>query len=328
MMSPEMPAAVIHRHAAPPEYVLWPVPRRGPGQALVQVTAAPISPLDLLCASGTSYFGAPRLPYIPGVQGIGIVMEADMLAPGQRIWFSCDAGMKPGDGSMALYCVIDESSALVLPDQVDDDLAAALGLSSIAAWMALTWRGHLQPGEQVLVLGASGAVGQVAVQAAKLLGAGRVIAASRDEAARTRAFSQGADAVVDLSGDDVDEISKRIAVACEGPLHLIIDPVWGLPAEAAVRVLATEGRLINIGSAAGPTVRFESAILRSRLHAILGYTNNALTYEQKAEALTEILTHAAAGRCTVERETVPLAQAAEAWERQTSVARRKLILVP
>ena len=328
MMSPEMPAAVIHRHAAPPEYVLWPVPRRGPGQALVQVTAAPISPLDLLCASGTSYFGAPRLPYIPGVQGIGIVMEADMLAPGQRIWFSCDAGMKPGDGSMALYCVIDESSALVLPDQVDDDLAAALGLSSIAAWMALTWRGHLQPGEQVLVLGASGAVGQVAVQAAKLLGAGRVIAASRDEAARTRAFSQGADAVVDLSGNDVDEISKRIATTCEGPLHLIIDPVWGLPAEAAVRVLATEGRLINIGSAAGPTVRFESAILRSRLHAILGYTNNALTYEQKAEALTEILTHAAAGRCTVERETVPLAQAAEAWERQTSVARRKLILVP
>ena len=328
MTSPEMPAAVIHRHAAPPEYVLWPMPRRGPGQALVLVTAAPISPLDLLCASGTSYFGAPRLPYIPGVQGIGIVLEADILGPGQRIWFSCDAGMKPGDGSMALYCVIDESSALVLPDQIDDDLAAALGLSAIAAWMALTWRGHLKPGEQVLVLGASGAVGQVAAQAAKLLGAGRVIAASRDETARSRALLHGADAIVDLSGNDVDEISRRILAACEGPLHLVIDPVWGLPAEAAVRVLATEGRLVNIGSAAGPTARFESAILRSKLHAILGYTNNALTHKQKAEALTEILTHAAAGRCTVERETVSLARAAEAWERQASVARRKLILIP
>jgi len=304
------------------------MPRRGPGQALVRVTAAPISPLDLLCASGSSYFGAPRLPYIPGVQGIGIVMEADLLVPGQRIWFSCDAGMKPGDGSMALYCVIDESSALVLPDQIDDDLAAALGLSSIAAWMALTWRGDLKPGEQVLVLGASGAVGQVAVQGAKLLGAGRVIAASRDETARSRALLQGADAIVDLSGNDVDEISKRILAACEGPLDLVIDPVWGRPAEAAVRVLATEGRLVNIGSAAGPTAQFESAILRSKLHAILGYTNNALTHEQKAEALTEILTHAAAGRCTVERETVPLSQATEAWERQASVARRKLILVP
>jgi NADPH:quinone reductase len=327
-MSAEMPAAVIRNHAAPPEYLQWPIPRRGQGQALVRITAAPISPLDLLCASGKSYFGAPRLPYIPGVQGIGIVMEAEVLAPGQRVWFSCDAGMKPGDGSMAQYCVIDESSALVLPDQIDDDLAAALGLSAIAAWMALTWRGHLQPGEQVLVLGASGAVGQVAVQAAKLLGAGRVIAASRDEAARTRALTRGADAVVDLTGDDVDEISRRIAAACEGPLHLVIDPVWGLPAEAAVRVLAAEGRLVNIGAAASPTVRFESAILRSRLHTILGYTNNALTHEQKAKALTEILTHASAGRCIVERETVPLARAAEAWQRQAACARRKLILVP
>jgi NADPH:quinone reductase-like Zn-dependent oxidoreductase len=229
---------------------------------------------------------------------------------------------------MALYCVIDESSALVLPDQIDDDLAAALGLSAIAAWMALTWRGHLQPGEQVLVLGASGAVGQVAVQAAKLLGAGRVIAASRDEEGRARALSRGADAVVDLTGDDVEEMSRRMAAACDGPLHLVIDPVWGLPAEAAIRVLSTEGRLVNIGSAAGPTVRFESAILRSRLHAILGYTNNALTHKQKAEALTEILTHAAAGRCMVERETISLARVAEAWERQAACARRKLILVP
>ena len=327
-MSAEMQAAVLRKHATPPEYLQWPIPWRGKGQALVRVLAAPISPLDLLCASGTSYFGAPRLPYIPGTQGIGIVMEADALAPGQRVWFSCDAGMKPGDGSMAQYCLIEEVSALVLPAKIESDLAAALGLSAIAAWMALTWRGHLQPGEQVLVLGAGGAVGQVAVQAAKLLGAGRVIAASRNDDGRTLALSRGADAVVDLSGDDVDEISRRIASACDGPLHLVIDPVWGLPAEAAVRALATGGRLINIGSAAGPTARFESAIVRSRLQAILGYTNSALSHEQKAQALTNILTHAAAGRCTVERETVPLAKAAEAWERQAAFAHRKLILVP
>ena len=80
-MNAEMPAAVIRRHNASPEYVQWPVPHRERGQALVRVMAAPISPLDLLCASGTSYFGAPQLPYIPGVQGIGIVMEADVLPP-------------------------------------------------------------------------------------------------------------------------------------------------------------------------------------------------------------------------------------------------------
>src|SRR5947209_12306464 len=328
MMGDEMPAAVLRKYAALPGYLQWPVPQRQSGQALVRVLAAPISPLDLLCASGTSYFGSPKLPYIPGTQGVGIVMEADVLAPGQRVWFSCDAGMKPGDGSMAQYCLIEEASALALPAEIESDLVAALGLSAIAAWMALTWRGRLQPGEQVLVLGASGAVGQVAVQAAKLLGAGRVIAASRDKNGRALALSRGADATVDLSRGDVDEISRSIAAACDGPLHLIIDPVWGLPAEAAIRALAAEGRLVNIGSAAAASARFESAIVRSRLQTILGYTNNALTHEQKAQALTEILTHAAAGRCTVERETVPLAKAAEAWQRQAAFARRKLILVP
>ena len=327
-MSAEMPAAVLREHNAPPEYEQWPVPRRGQGQALVQVLAAPISPLDLLCASGKSYFGAPALPYIPGTQGVGLIVEADTLMTGQRVWFSCDAGMKPGDGSMAGYCIIDESAALALPAKVETDLAAALGLSAIAAWMALTWRGHLQAGEQVLVLGASGAVGQVAVQAAKLLGAGRVIAATRDEQARARALTQGADAVVDLNGDDVNEISRRIAAACDGPLHLVIDPLWGIPAEAAMRVLANEGRLVNFGSSAGASARFDSASVRSHLHNILGYTNNALTHEQKAQALSEILAHAAAGRCTVERETVPLTRAAEAWQRQATSARRKLILMP
>ena len=328
MTSAEMPAAVIVRHAVPPEWRQRPVPSRGAGQALIRVTAAPISPLDLLCASGRSYFGPPPLPYIPGVQGVGTVVEGEALAPGQRVWFTCDAGMKPGDGSMAAFCVIEEPAALTLPDNVADDLVAALGLSAIAAWMGLTWRGHLQPGEQVLVLGASGAVGQVAVQAAKLLGAGRVIAASRDQDALARALTRGADAIVDLTGDDVGDLHRRIQAACVGSLHLVIDPLWGLPAEAAVRALGSGGRLVNIGAAAGPTARFDSATVRSRVHNILGYTNNAVTAEQKAQALSEILAHAATGRCTVDRETMPLTHAGEAWELQAAFARRKLILVP
>jgi NADPH:quinone reductase-like Zn-dependent oxidoreductase len=328
MLDSEMAAAVIHQHGVPPEHRRHPAPRRGAGQSLVRVTAAPISPLDLLCATGRSYFGPPQLPYIPGAQGVGTVVEAEAFAPGQRVWFSCDAGMKPGDGSMATYCVVEESALLALPDGVEDDLVAALGLSAIAAWMSLTWRGKLQPGEQVLVLGASGAVGQVAVQAARLLGAGRVIAASRDQAALARALTRGADATVDLTGDDVDDIHRRIVAACDGPLHLVIDPVWGLPAEAAARALGYEGRLVNFGSASGPTARFDSATIRSRMHNIIGYTNNALTPEQKAEALSAVLTHAAAGRCTVDHETMPLERAGEAWELQAAMARRKLILVP
>jgi NADPH2:quinone reductase len=328
MTDSEMPAAVLVRYGMPPEYRHHPVPSQGAGQAVIRVTAAPISPLDLLCATGQSYFGQPPLPYVPGVQGVGVVEAGTTLAPGQRVWFTSDAGMKPGDGSMAAYCVIEEAAALPLPEGVADDLVAALGLSAIAAWMALTWRGQLRPGEQVLVLGASGAVGQVAVQAARLLGAGRVIAASRDPAALERALARGADATVDLTGDDVDELHRRMVAACDGPLHLVIDPLCGLPAEAAIRTLSFGGRLVNLGSSAGPTARFESATVRSRVLSILGYTNNAVTSQQKAEALSTILTHAAAGRCSVDREVMPLARAAEAWELQAASARRKLILVP
>ncbi|HUY52289.1 MAG TPA: hypothetical protein VMV92_42390, partial [Streptosporangiaceae bacterium] len=137
----EMRAAVISRHGEPPRYAYRPVPRRAPGQALIRVQAAPVNPLDLLCASGTSYFGPPALPYAPGAQGTGIIEASDTLPAGQRVWFSCDAGMAPGDGAMAQWCLADESAVVALPDGVAGDLAAALGLSAIAAWMALSWRG-------------------------------------------------------------------------------------------------------------------------------------------------------------------------------------------
>jgi NADPH:quinone reductase-like Zn-dependent oxidoreductase len=323
-----MRAALLRRHGSPPEYATHPVPGRGAGQALIRVTAAPVNPLDLLCASGTSYFGAPALPYVPGVQGVGTVLAADALPAGQRVWFSCDAGMRPGDGAMTEICAADERSLVPLADRVDDDLAAALGLSAIAAWMALTWRGGLARGERVLVLGASGAVGQVAVQAARLLGAGRVTAACRDGHGRDRALDLGADAVADTTGDDQETIAARLADAAGGGVDLVLDPVWGMPAAAAARVLSPSGRLINLGSSAGALASLASAALRSGMLSVLGYTNNALTSEQRSAALGEILGHAAAGRLTVDRHVMPLSRAAEGWSRCGKPPYRRAILAP
>lgn len=289
-----MRAAVLHRHGAPPEPGQRPVPSRPAGHALIRVTAAPINPLDLLAASGTSYFGQPALPYVPGTQGIGVVAESDTLPAGQRIWFSATAGIRPGDGSLAEFCVVPDSATLPVPEGVSDDLAAALGLSAIAAWMALSWRGQLRPGEHVLVLGASGNVGQVGVQAARLLGAGRVVAACRDAQGRARAAELGADAVADITGDDVAAVAATLAEATGGRTDLVLDPVWGHPAEAALRILSPHGRLVNLGSSAAAEARFGSATLRSGVLAVLGYTNNDLTDGQKASALAEILSHASA----------------------------------
>lgn len=344
----EMRAAVLRRHGEPPEFGARPVPRPADGQALIRVTAAPINPLDVLCASGTSYFGPPALPYVPGVQGVGTVVASGALPAGQRVWFSCEAGMAPGDGAMAELCAVPAEAALPVPDGVSDDLAAALGLSAVAAWMSLTWRGGLERGDHVVVLGASGTVGQVAVQAARLLGAGRVVAACRDATGRARASDLGADAVADLTAaapsgsapsggapsgsaasvSAVDTLAARLAEAGGGRVDLVIDPVWGLPAEAALRVLSPQGRLVNLGSAAGPRAGVDSATVRGRALSVLGYTNNALSAERKAAAFAEILGHAAAGRLTADRQTLPLTQAADAWARSGQSPRRKLVLAP
>lgn len=323
-----MRAVVIASLGKPPVLAVRERPARSEGQTLVRVTAAPITPLDLLCASGTSYFGRQPVPYVPGVQGVGTVHESDMHPAGTPVWFPSSAGMVPGDGSMAELAVADDEDLVVLTQDVPDTTVAALGLSAVAAWMALTWRGGLAPGEQVLVLGAGGVVGQVAVQAAHLLGARRVIAACRSEAARERATSCGADAVVELYDDDTaDALAERMTAILDGPVDVVVDPLFGVPASAAAGLLARRGRLVNLGSSAGDTATLSSSYLRSHTASVLGYTNNDISNDQRAEALAAVLGHAAAGRLSVTHEVVPLEQAPEAWQRQADrSARGRLVL--
>lgn len=323
-----MRAAVLLAHGQPPSAREHPDPRPEPGRALVRMTAAPIVPLDLLCASGTSYFGPPALPYVPGVQGVGRVDRSSRLPAGSRVFVSSSAGMAPGDGTMAELCVVGEDDLVPLEDGVADDAVAAIGLSGIAAWMALTWRAGLRAGERVVVLGAGGAVGQVGVGAALALGAGRVVAVARGEAARERALASGAHVAVAYT-DDVDRLAGELADALEGTADVVLDPVFGRAATAAGRVLADGGRLVNLGGAAGDTASFSSAALRSRTASVLGYTNNALTPAQKADALTAVLRHAAAGQVSVAAESVPISAAEQAWRRQAAgTGGVRLVLTP
>jgi NADPH:quinone reductase len=284
-------------------------PAAAEGQVLVEVLAAPITPLDLLCATGTSYFGKPATPYVPGVQGVG-------TAGGRAVWFPTSAGMAPGDGSMAEVAAVPDADLVALPDGADPVEVAALGLSAVAAYMALTWRGELARGEQVIVLGAGGVVGQAAVQLARAVGARRVIAGARSVAAQARAEKAGADAVVALDTGDVDELARRFTAAADGPVDLVLDPLYGAPAAAAARALRPHGRLVNLGSSADETCPLDSSTLRGRSLRLLGYTNNALTREQRAAAVTTIAEHAARGALTVAHEVVPLADAGAAWQRQ------------
>lgn len=323
-----MRAAVLSTAGDAPAYGVHPEPEHAPGTTLIRVTAAPVVPLDLLCASGTSYFGSPAVPYVPGVQGVGVVERSAVLPEGTRVWFSTNAGMAPGDGSLAERCAVPDVDVVPLAVDVPDPAMAALGLSGVAAWMVLTWRARLQPGETVLVLGAGGAVGQSAIGAARVLGAGRVVAVCRSEAAQQRARAAGADAVVPLAGD-AEALAARFAEASGGRVDVVVDPVFGVAATAASRVLAERGRLVNLGGASGDLAEFSSAVLRSRTAEVLGYTNNALTPVQRAAAVTAVAEHAAAGRIAVAHEVLPLAEATAAWTRQaTGDAGVRLVLTP
>src|SRR5215210_8367276 len=183
-----MRAAVLHAHGEAPRLDDFDDPVAADGHVAVEVAAAGVNHLDLLKASGGFYTGPPPLPSVVGSDGVG------RLADGRRVFF--DDTVAP-HGAMAERTLVREDALLDVPDAVPDELAAALGNSGLGAWLALEWRAALRPGETVLVLGATGAMGSVALQAAKALGAGRVVAAARAGERLQRTLRRGADAVVE-----------------------------------------------------------------------------------------------------------------------------------
>jgi NADPH:quinone reductase len=308
---------------------------REEGTALVAVDAAPLNPVEIRVAAGRHARRA-QPPYVPGLEGVGRVVESTRVPPGRRVRFEGSA--LPGfgaQGTLAERAAVPEESLADIPDEAGDDLAAALGVVAITALLALE-RAALARGERVLVLGATGAVGQMAVQLAKLLGAGRVVGAGRNAERLERVRELGADAVVELGdggpagasgeGASGDDLSAAFEHAADGALDVVIDPLWGEPAMAALRAIATEGRLVNVGQSAGADVRIPLEIVRNRQGAIHAISSGWTDLERKAAAYRRVLEYSLAGHLTVDREVVPLDGVADAWERQDASPGRKLVI--
>src|SRR3954471_10342512 len=167
-----MRAAILRWYGAPPDVGDFDEPEASDGHEVVEVVAGGLNPVDIRMASGHFYGGTPPLPSVAGREGIG------RRADGSLVYFD-----QPGaaGGSLPGRAPIVSGSAIPLGADIDPALAVAFGIAGLAAWLALEWRAQLREGEAVLVLGASGVVGQIAVQGARLLGAGRVVAAARSE---------------------------------------------------------------------------------------------------------------------------------------------------
>jgi NADPH2:quinone reductase len=310
-----MRAAVLHEYGVP-HAGEFQEPVAGPDQAVVEVLAAGVNPVDISFSAGRFYAGKPSLPCVAGREGVG------RLAAG-RVYF--DAPIAPF-GSMAERALIDSRGVYPVPDRVDDGVAVAMGISGLAAWLAVSWRARLRRGEHVLVLGASGLVGQIAVQSAKLLGAARVVAAARSQDALDRTLALGADAAVRLDMDG--DLPTALAEAADGRIDVVIDPLFGEPFAAAVNAASFNARLVHLGTSAGAEATLPSAAIRGKMLEIMGLSNFGAPPAARREGYDWLTAAAARGELSVEVDALPLDRVGEAWARVRAGAHRKIVLVP
>jgi NADPH2:quinone reductase len=294
-------AAQVVELGSPPK----PVEIEGTGS--VEILAVALNPLDLAVAAGRFYGGHPPLPYVPGCEAIG-------RSGGDRHYLFGEGFGIRRDGFLAERVDPPAALGVPVPEGLDDAVAAACGIAGIAGWVPVAWKAPVQPGDRVLVLGATGTVGAVALQAARLLGAARVVAAGRDPGRLRRALELGADTAVELAADDLVE---RLREACggDGPT-LVVDPLWGEPVRAAAEAAAPGARIVHVGQSAGPETTLPSAAVRGKQLSILGHSNFGLSPDDRRRAYEDVAGHVAAGRIRIDVERFPLDEVDEAWATQ------------
>jgi NADPH2:quinone reductase len=318
-------AAFITELGRLPEIGEAPDPVRGEGEALLRVLAVPLNPVDINTGAGRFYGGHPELPFVPGVEAVGRVVEAESLEPGTLVW-AYGAGMGARrDGGLSEQLSVAEEAVVPLPDAADPVLAGALGVAGLAGWLPVAVRAPVEAGEAVLVLGATGTVGLVALQAARLLGAGRVVAAGRRPEALERARELGADAVVSLEGSD--DLAAAFQEACggDGP-SLVVDPLWGEPVVAATAAAARGARIVHIGQSAGPAAPLLSADVRGKQLNVFGFSNLATPRAVLNREYLRLVEHGRKGEVQVDVEEHPFERVAEAWQHQAEGAGAKVVV--
>lgn len=319
-----MDAAVLHALGKAPRCEEFPEPIAGDTEVIVHVHAASLKPIDKQLASGSHYASPRELPLVCGSDGVG------HLSDGQRVFFG---ETRAPYGAMAQRTVVRPAFCFPVPEGVDDETAAALPNPGVSAWLTLAFRAKLVPGESVLILGATGVAGKLAVKIAKLLGAGRVVAAGRNQQALSTLHQLGADAIIRLDASAKELSEAFVHEAGDSGFQVVIDYVWGHPAEtflAAITkkefaAITSEIRFVQVGESAGPTISLPAAVLRSTALTILG-TAGIPPRNVLVDALQQVMAHAAGGELRIETERVPLADIENAWQRDQQ--RRRLVVIP
>ncbi len=304
-----MKAAIVRAAGEPPFHGEFAEPEAQDGEKLVHVSAAAISQVTRSRASGSHYSSSGNFPFVPGIDGVG------RLEDGRRVYFVMP---RAPFGAMAERTVVDGRRLVELPDDLDDVTAAAIANPGMSSWAALTERAKLAPGETVLVNGATGAAGRLAVQIARHLGAGRVIATGRNATSLAELADLGADVTIRLDGDD-DALEDRLKPEFAVGIDVVVDYLWGPSARTALISGAKAGpearpiRFIQVGSVSGSDIDLPSAVLRSSAIELMGSGIGSIPLDRMIHAIAGVLHATVPAGLRIATRTAPLAAISEAW---------------
>jgi NADPH:quinone reductase-like Zn-dependent oxidoreductase len=324
-----MKAAVVNTLGQAPVYADFPDPVPANGAVVATVEAASLKNLDRGLVSGKHYGSAAlQLPMIAGVDGVARLGDGRLVYTGAIAPF----------GMMAEQALVDPSRAVELPAGIDPALGAAVPNPGISAWFSLEYAGRIQPGSRVLVLGATGVTGGVAVQLAKAqFGAESVVVAGRNTERLAWLRTVGADDVIDLGTEDLaDRVRAEHGAQ---PFDVVIDYLWGAPAEQVLEALGNNHlgtgfhatRFVQVGSMAGPTINLPGGILRSAGIELCGFGIGSIPAREQARASTEVLpalfAMAAQGSLDIDARPHPLDEVEQIWTAKEAAGSR-VVLVP
>jgi NADPH:quinone reductase-like Zn-dependent oxidoreductase len=313
-----MKAAVLSEPGKGPMYDDFKEPVAGEGESTIAVSAAALNHLARSRAAGTHYSVTSDFPFIAGVDGIG------RLDNGQRVYFMLP---RAPFGSMAEYSVVKSSYCVPVPEELDDITAAAIANPGMSSWVALKERAGMKGGETVLINGATGASGRLAVQIAKYLDAEKIIGIGRNASTMRSLHSLGADATISLL-QSPSEFKEELDRHLNGSgIDIVVDYLWGSSAELLLGAVATLGgnrtptQYIQVGGMSGPTITLPSAVLRSSTIEIKGSGLKSVPTHCFINAIDSLFRATVSTKFEISTQSVRLSDVKEAWSTNSSKAR-------
>jgi NADPH:quinone reductase-like Zn-dependent oxidoreductase len=304
-----MKAAIVVEAGKTPIYGDFKDPVPASGEVQVTVSAAALSNVVKSRASGTHYSSSGELPFVVGIDGVG------RLDDGRRVYFVLP---KAPFGSMSEKTMVRPSQCVSLPDDLDDVTAAAIANPGMSSWAAFRERAKLTAGETVLVNGATGTAGRLAVQIAKYMGARKVVATGRNTEALKTLSSLGADVTIPLGDGDAFEDALKEQFGGDG-IDVVLDYLWGQSAERIMIAGAKAGkdavpiRFVQIGSMSASNITLPSAVLRSSAITLMGSGIGSIPVEGLVKSIGELMHATVPGGFKIATQTFPLSDVERVW---------------